>query len=300
MPWVGPSLLDAPRVPAYPRGMKPVKKTVKKAVKARETLGQVDVTSGTLLVFDFGLIEAFAASGSAKAAASAALAQGKTIVPVQGYVNAVMVRGITPGCYPVWCERLADGDFPGLRGTVTLDFASKGRRAARIVELGEIPVDCARIGFFDLDAIDHWNHAHAVDGLADTVFWGRDEKQIAERFKAPELDDGTFGFVDLPFDEALALADQMDELRKQGELRFAFDFRPHTDAYVMLAQFRKNANAAGVVEVGGHVVCGFNTTWGDGYFPATLELDAADKPLRCVIRFATERNIQAMKDVNGM
>jgi hypothetical protein len=34
----------------------------------KEPLGHVDVTSGTIFVFDFGLIEAIEAAGSAKAA----------------------------------------------------------------------------------------------------------------------------------------------------------------------------------------------------------------------------------------
>lgn len=268
--------------------------------KTKESLGHVDVTSGDLFVFDFGLISAFEAAGSAKAAAIAAFEMGKTVVPVHDYVNAIMVRGITPGRYPVSCERLDEGDFPGLRRAVTIEFAGDDRLAARTVELGDIPVDRGRLGVFDVDAIDHWNHTKAVDGRADTVFWGRDEEEVAERFGAPRLEEGVFGFIDLPFDEALAIADQLHALRESGEFRFAFDFRPHTDDFFLLAQMRKNPTEAGLIEVGGHAVCGFLTTWGDGFFPATLELDADDRPLRCIILFATEKTIEVMKKVNGL
>jgi hypothetical protein len=269
-------------------------------VEAKESLGHVDVTSGVLLVFDFGLIDAFEAAGSAKAAAVAAFELGKTELPVRDYVNAIMVRGVMPGRYPVSCERLVEGELAGLRRIVTIDFSGDDRLAARTVELGDVPVDCARIGVFDVDAIDHWNHTQPGDGRADIVFWGRDEERLAERFQAPRLEDGTFGFVDCPFDEALATADELQALRASGELRFAFDFRPHTDAFFLLAQLRKNPTEAGVIEVGGHAVCGFMTTWGDGFFPATLELDSEDRPLRCIINFVTEDNTEAMKEVNGL
>lgn len=161
-------------------------------------------------------------------------------------------------------------------------------------------MDCARIGLFDVDTVDQWNHSRPGDGRADIVFWGGDEEKVAERFEAPRLDDGTFGFIDRPVDEAVAIAEKLQVLRESGELRFAFDIRPHTDDFFILAQMRKSPTEAGVLEVGGRAVCGFMTTWGDGFFPASLELDVDDRPLRCLIHFATESNIEAMNEVNGL
>ncbi len=266
---------------------------------ARERIGHVDVTSGTLLVFDFGLIGAFAEPGSAKAAATAALEMGKTEVPVHGYVNGVMVRGITPGRYDVSCERVEDDEFAGLRSTVVIDVSGSDRPASRRVPLGTVAVDCARIGVFDVEAIEHWNESESVDGRADIVFWGGDGEAVAARFDAPEVEDGTYGFVDLPVAEAAAIGERLHALRETRELRFAFDFRPHSDPFFLLRLIRASETESGTIEVGGHAVCGFMTTWGDGFFPATLEVDEEDRPLRVVVELATEETLEAMREVNG-
>jgi hypothetical protein len=265
----------------------------------RELLGHVDVTSGTLLIFDFGVIGAFAEPGAARAATTAALEMGKTEVPIHGYVTGVMVRGVVPGRYAVSSERLLDGDFAGLRRVVTIDLAGDRSPAVRTVALGNVAVDCARMGIFDVDAIEGFDCTTPVDGLADVVLWGGDGDEVAERFAAPRLEDGTFGFVDLPVEEALAIARRLDALRTERVLRFAFDLRPHTDDFFLLGQIRKSPSESGTIEVGGQAVCGFMTTWGDGFFPASLELGDGDRPLRVVVTFETEDSLAAMREVNG-
>lgn len=263
-------------------------------------IGVVDVTSGTLLVFDFGLIAAFEEKGSAKAAAVAAFEMGKTEVPIQGYVTGVVVRGLAPGRYPVTCDWLEGGDFEGLRRSMTIDFASRDQKAARTIELGKVAVDCARIGIFDPTAVDAWTHTVPGDGRADIVFWGLHGAEVATRFEAPQLPDGTYGFVDRAHNDAVAIAERLQALRETGELRFAFDFRPHTDAFFLLRELRGSKTESGTLEVGGQAVCGLLTTWGDGFFPATLDVDDSDRPLRCTVTFATEESLDAMREVNGM
>lgn len=249
-----------------------------------EVLGHVDVRSGTLLVFDFGLIGAFAEKGSAKAAAIAAFETGKTELPVHGYVNAVMVRNVPAGRYPVTGTRLTEGELAGGRAQVMIEFAAG--TSSRVVDLGKVAVDCARIGMFDVEAIDHWNESEPTDGLADVAFWGRDGEEVARRFEAPTLESNQYGFVNLPVADAVTLAQKLDALRSEGELRFAFDFRPHTDSFAILSQIRANASEAGCIEIGGYGVTGFMTGWGDGFFPALLEVDEADRPLRLTIDLA--------------
>jgi hypothetical protein len=41
--------------------------------------------------------------------------------------------------------------------------------------------------FADVEALGHWRHNKALDGMADCVFWGRDD---AQTLGAPRLDDG--------------------------------------------------------------------------------------------------------------
>ena len=265
---------------------------------ARERIGHIDVKSGALFVCDFGLLGAFGDEPKrARAAVEAALTKSETEVEHEG-VEAVLVSGITPGRYDVWSEPTDDDE--GLRRAVTIDFVSAGKTVttARTIELGSVPVDMARIGVMDVGAIEHWNEGEPADGRADVVFWGLHEEEVAKRVEAPKLDDDTYGFVDLVVRDAVVIGSRLEALRQTGELRFAFDFRPHTHPFFLLAQIRDSGNEAGVIDVGGHAMCGFMTTWGDGVFPVTLEVDAEDKPIRCTITLATEEAIENMRAVN--
>jgi hypothetical protein len=265
---------------------------------AREKIGHVDVKSGTLFICDFGLLGAFGDEPKGvRGAVDAAIAKSETEVEHAG-VAAVVVNGIAPGRYVVWSDPTDDDE--GLRRAVTIDFApaEKSVTTARTIELGSVPVDMARLGVMDVGAIEHWNEAEPADGRADVVFWGLHEEEVAKRVEASKLDDDTYGFIDLPVRDAVLVGQRLEGLRRSGELRFAFDFRPHTHPFFLLAQIRESDAEAGVIEVGGHAMCGFMTTWGDGVFPVTLEVDAENQPIRCTITLATEEAIENMRAVN--
>jgi hypothetical protein len=267
----------------------------------RERIGHVDVKSGALFICDFGLLGAFGDEPKrAREAVEAALAKKATEVEHEG-VEAVLVDGIAPGRYDVWSEPLDDEE--GMRRAVTIDFSPAGASAtsvtsARTIELGSVPVDMARLGVLDVRAIEHWNESEPADGRADVVFWGLHEEEVAKRVEAPKLDDDTYGFVDLAVRDAVVIGQRLEALREGGELRFAFDFRPHTHPFFLLAQIRESEGEAGVIEVGGHAVCGFMTTWGDGVFPVTLDVDGENKPIRVTITLATDEAIENMRAVN--
>ncbi len=262
-----------------------------------QRLGHVDVKGGALVLVDFGLAAAFAAPGAAPAAADAALAAGKSAFELGG-VSAVVVRDVPPGRYPVVCELVPSGEFEGMRRSIAIELVPK-KKAARRVALGAVPVDMARIGLFDVDALERWNEEAPADGKADIVFWGLHEEEVARRFQAPKVENDVYGFVDRPIAEASAIGLELHALREAGELRFAYDFRPHTHPYFLLAQIRASEEEAGVVDVGGFDVCGFTTTWGDGVFPVTVEVDDAGRPLRVGVFFATEDAMTAMREVDG-
>lgn len=143
------------------------------------------------------------------------------------------MEGVAPGRYALVSEPYVSDDFEGLRRAVSIEFSRA--KVAETVELGTIGVDRARIGAFDVDAVAQFNTEEATDGKADIVFWGLHEQEVAKRFDAPAIEGTGCGFEDLPFDRALAIGQQLDALRNTGELRFAFDFRPHTDDYALLA-----------------------------------------------------------------
>jgi hypothetical protein len=264
---------------------------------AVEQLGHVTIKSGLLAILDFGFAGAFAGSPQGAHAGRAATARGGFAF-THGDVPAIAVPHLPTGRHPVSCIRFDAGEFAGLRQAVMVDFVPNPV-AARTIELGRVLVDNARIGLFDIDALEHWNEDHPVDGRADVAFWGLHEKEVAARFNAPKLGDDGYGFANLPVADAEAIARNLDALKQSGEFRFAYDFRPHTHPYYLLAQIRRHPNEAGILQVGGFSMCGFATSWGDGEFPVMLDLDAQNQPVRCGLAFATPESIAGMRQVNG-
>lgn len=264
---------------------------------AIESLGYVTSRSGALVLADFGQFGAWA-HDPPTAAVHAALAQGRYAFEHAG-VFGVAIPGVPTNTeLPVRGLRVDEGEFRGLWQAVFVDFVP-APHAARTVEAGHIVVDAARAGFFDLDAVAGWRHDEPVDGRADVVFWGRDGEEVARRFQAPVLGDGTFGWTDLEVSRARGLATQLDQLRASGSARFAADYRPHSHHYVMMKQVRARPTESGVIGLAGQqAVCGFTTTWGDGEFPVMLDFDEAGVITRCGLFLATEQaqaNLRAVQ-----
>jgi hypothetical protein len=153
---------------------------------------------------------------------------------------------------------------------------------ARTEDIGYVFVDEARLAFATPDALTAWRTDDPVDGLADVAFWGRDAAGLAERTGAGVLDGDTYGWTDLPAQDALRRAGDLYQAKETEGLRFALDLRPHDDHYRLLSLARLAPTESASVEVGGDVVCGFFTSWGDGAFPVRRDL-AADGTL-CRVR----------------
>jgi hypothetical protein len=148
--------------------------------------------------------------------------------------------------------------------------------------LGKIGVDYARFVFADPDALNAWKHDDPIDGLADVVFWGRHETEIAAEFGATRT--GTpgedhYGWLNLPVREAYAKAVALNDRRKTAsDRKFAFDFRPHSHHWRVMADVRASENEAASIEVGGARIMFAMPSVGDGFFPVHVELDAAGTP----------------------
>ncbi len=145
--------------------------------------------------------------------------------------------------------------------------------------LGKIGVDSARFVFADADALSAWMHDDPIDGLADVVFWGRHESEIAAEFGATRT--GTpgedhYGWLNLPVREAYAKAAKLNDRRNAApDRQFAFDFRPHSHHWRVMADVRASQNEAATIEVAGARIMFAMTSVGDGFFPVQAELDAA-------------------------
>lgn len=146
--------------------------------------------------------------------------------------------------------------------------------------IGDIGVDWARFAIGDADALNAWIHEDAIDGRADIVFWGRDADEVAARVGSPRSGDGEHGWVDLPVTEALVHAHELDALRSSPDgPRFAFDFRPHSHHWRVMAGVRAADHGAATIEVGGATVLFAMTSIGDGFFPVDLDVDADGAPV---------------------
>ena len=261
-------------------------------------LGTLTIPSGVLTVLDMGLLGGWHVEPSAnRAALDACVAGGAqpfAIAGIQGVAipgmprdRALEVRGV----------RLDGGEFKGLWQAVYVDL-QPGVEAARTVELGRVAVDTARLLFADADALGAWVHDEAIDGLADFVFWGQDAAKTAAATGAKDLGEATFGWADVPVEEAIEHGMDVEDHRDDEGLVFATDFRPHSHHHRMLSQMRDSADEAGTLALGPASLVAFFTMWGDGEFPVLLDLDADDRPVRCAVYFATKQAMLAMHAVN--
>ena len=202
------------------------------------------------------------------------LLHGVSVVPIGGLpTNRPLV---------VTARATDDEDWAHIRIKVS-DEPVAGTR-----ELGHIGVDWARFALADADALSAWEHEKPIDGLADVVFWGRDEVEIATEFGAPRTDtpgDEHFGWLNLPVAEAYQKALALDARHgAEPERRFTYDFRPHSHHWRVMADVRGSDNEAATIEVGGAWILFAMTTVGDGFFPVRVDHDADGAPVAIHIR----------------
>ncbi|MBB4965534.1 hypothetical protein [Saccharothrix violaceirubra] len=149
--------------------------------------------------------------------------------------------------------------------------------------LTRLGVDHARFAFADADALGSWVHEASLDGLADVMFWGRDEEEIAAEFGARRTGtpgDDVYAWLDIPIREAYRRAVALQELRSaEPERGFAFDFRPHSHHWQVMAAVRAADHEAATITIGGADIMMAMTSIGDGHFPVDLDLDATGAPV---------------------
>jgi hypothetical protein len=199
-------------------------------------------------------------------------------------MNAVAVAGLPPGVrIPVVGTRTAEND--GRWHEVTLEVIPNAPVANRAT-IGTVMVDCARLMFSDVDALATWDDAHSADGLADFAFWGLHAEGVARHFNAPPLGDGQFGWKNLSITEATARGSAIEQVKANDpNVRFATDFRPHTQSWKLLEQIRATPSESGVLDLGAARVTGFMTTWGDGSFTVYRDVDPQGRLVRIGVVF---------------
>ena len=142
----------------------------------------------------------------------------------------------------------------------------------RSEKVGDVGVDYARLMVADVDVLGAWQHDESRDGMADYVFWGRDAEQAATAVGADRLEDGEFGWLNLPIADAQERGFAVQEYRDENSLKLAVDYRPHSDHWRAMTPTRKSSTESATIEVAQASVCNFMTTWGDGLFEVYRDL----------------------------
>jgi hypothetical protein len=181
---------------------------------------------------------------------------------------------------------------PGEHGWQSMRIAFSAAPVADSWPFWQLGIDHARFVFADADALSSWEHTLSLDGLADLVLWGRDQEQVAAEFGAPRLDgspDAGYGWVDLPAEEAYERGLALESRRAEpGGPKFAFDFRPHSHHFQVMAPVRASDHEAGVIQVSGADILMAMTSVGDGFFPVHLDVDATGIPVALRIEITGE------------
>ena len=194
-------------------------------------------------------------------------------------------------------QKIGEGDFAEHWREISLVINPDGK-TTQSKQIGHVAVDMARLMFCDVEAAGKWQHEESIDGLADFVFWGKDAPRLVNKFHAPQVEGNIYGFIDQPLDAVVPIAMQVQEHLELHHLVAATDFRPHSDHWRMLKSLSQHATESGVIDLNGSRCCGFMTSWGDGFFPVHLDLDADGNPVQIRIELATEATLKGMRMIN--
>jgi hypothetical protein len=148
-----------------------------------------------------------------------------------------------------------------------------------------VGVDYARLLVADVDALGAWQHEKSLDGLADYIFWGRDAEPAAHALDAPRLGQSEFAWTNVreAFAQERGLA--VEDYRKEQDLKFATDYRPHSHHWNVMNPTRESSTESGMTDVGGATVCNFMTSWGDGRFEVCRDVGESGKLVQIRIEF---------------
>ncbi len=208
-----------------------------------------------------------------------AIAAGDPDFLISG-VSVVVLGGVpTDRAFPV----LAKPDDGGW-GWAHIRIVLSDAPVSGIRRHSAIAVDYARFVFADADALNLWEHERPIDGLADVVFWGRDARRVAAEIGAQPTgtpgEEGSFGWLDLPVEEAHARAVELETGRDAEAGRwYAVDFRPHSHHWQVMAGVRAAEHETATIELAGARIMFAMTSVGDGYFPVDVEVDATGAPV---------------------
>ncbi|MGW6420272.1 hypothetical protein [Streptomyces sp. NPDC055055] len=241
-------------------------------------LGSVTAPSGVLALGMAGAVDCWADSGrplSARGLDAARAGGGHLHLPEDAdpeewYAEAVVVAAANDRPLPVRAETAAspfDGEPTVSVLEVDLLLPWPAERGPDPVPLGDLPVDRCGMVVGDARALDGFVGlaGESVDGLADVTYWGLHKDAAHAEFGGEPLAyDSQYGHLDLPVDEATALAARLDAWVERGPgkgLMVAVDRHSH---YHLLHRAGGNRPLlAAVLDIDGCPVLGLGWDQGD-------------------------------------
>lgn len=259
-----------------------------------EHLGSVGCPSGSLVVVDFGLMGGW----SRKVATSVTklLARGGGASSALDDGNLIALPGLPREPLEVVGVRIGSGRWANLWRHVELKLGSTP--VAKVEELGEVYVERARLMFADPSVLDAWQHEDTLDGLADIAFWGRDKELVAKASGATRLDDGEWGFADLPLDAAKAKYAELGELVARNDWFVRAEPREHDHHYLLLKAAKASPLAVGELELRGARLLGLLLPHGDGASPVQRCRDAHGALVGVRVVLGTDDALATLDAVN--
>jgi hypothetical protein len=193
---------------------------------------------------------------------------------------------------PVFAEPMPPGPDQDRWRRIYVEIDEDAKVASSEI-IGCAGVDWARLMFADLDALGDWRHNIALDGMADCVFWSRDQEPLAQALGAPRLDNG-FGWLNLTIGHAQERVRTVQDARMNG-WKVAVDYRPHSHHWQLMQRVRASTSESGTVDIGAAKLCGFMTSWGDAIFDILAERDAVGRLARLTIDCGNEEIVRRQR-----
>lgn len=268
-------------------------------------LGPVTAPSGVLVLGKAGWIDhredgAPPLSGRALAMAAAGgghLHDGGAAGPEPWGFEAVAVPAATDRPLPVraWTSPSPFDGEPVI-SALEISLGLPWTHGPTPLPLGGLPVDRCGMILGDARALDTFEglNGTSVNGLADLTYWGRyaDEAQAVFGGGPTSEASGPHGFLDLPLEQAAALAGRIQDWVRTGPgngLRVSVE--PHTDYHRARRAGWGHPLLAGAIELADCRVLGLGWDPGDHaerhqeglVYPVTLEDRAGEAVLRWVI-----------------
>jgi len=210
---------------------------------------------------------------------------------------AVAVGGFEPGAsLLVRGVPMPSGDFEARFESIEL-VTRDDVEPVRSERVSGVMVEHGQLLFAGLGPLGAFKARQPADGLADYVFWGSDAETLAWETGASALEDGLFGWRDIPMNEVGEKAGPLQRRVEAEDLQVTVDFRPHCNLERMNAAMRASKEDTAELEIGGARIVGCGNRWGDGIFEVSRHVD--DSGLACLVRIelATPERLDLVRRV---